>query len=229
MDSFDIKLEKRNAILKHRRRCKIANLLRLLEVCVVLIFISRLTIQFPAAVKNSGGYFRDLKVTLESPRFIFIVGNLIVIILFTNSGKFSSQDDTGKSSETDFYEEFLEKSEKSQAATLNYETEYREKQRKTEGTEHREKQKKQVRFKENTNTRAHRRSWSQNLRPVSSNKACHQVLRRSKMEKNQKLNDFSENSCPEDNMSSEEFRNIIEAFIERQKQFRKDEECSVLE
>ncbi|GLT30604.1 hypothetical protein SLA2020_053960 [Shorea laevis] len=229
MDSFDIKLEKRNAILKHRRRCKIANLLRLVEVCVVLIFISRLTIQFPAAVKNSGGYFRDLKVTLESPRFIFIIGNLIVIILFTNSGKFSSQDDTGKSSGADLYEDFLEKSETSQSATHNYETKYRQKQRKTEETGHREKQRKHVRFKENTNSREHRRSTSENQRQVSCNKACYQVHRLSKTEKIQKLNDSSENPCPEDDMSSEEFRNIIEAFIERQKQFRKDEECSALE
>ncbi|GLT86201.1 hypothetical protein SLE2022_043570 [Rubroshorea leprosula] len=233
MDAFDIRLEKKNAILKHRRRCKIANLLRFFEVCVVLILISRFTVQFPVAVKNSGGYFRDLTVALVSPRFVFVVGNLIVITLFAKSGHFSGGDSNGKRSGNDLYEEFLERSEKSQAAIDRYETEYREKQRKTEETEYR---KKRSNSEESTNnitiwreTKDYRRCQSENMKRDKS----YQRLRRSETEKYPKLNDSDEktvkNSYPEDNMSSEEFRYTIEAFIERQKRFRMDEEYSVFE
>ncbi|XWS40055.1 hypothetical protein CRYUN_Cryun18bG0107900 [Craigia yunnanensis] len=227
MDAFDIKLEKRNAILKHRQSCKIANLLRFVEVCAVLVLISRFTIQLPVAVKNSGEYFRGLSVVLVSPRFVFIVGNAIIITLFAKAGQFSAQDSASKSSGTDLYEEFVEKSEKSQAIH-RYEIEYREKQSKNivgeEGIV-------SLNVHTSKGTKNYKRSQSENLKSVNCNKACRK-LRRLESEKYRKDNDSDEkmvkSSYPEDGMSSEQFRNTVEAFIARQKKLLREEEYSVI-
>ena len=224
MDTFDIKLEKRNAILKHRQLCKIANLLRFVEVCVVLVWISRFTTHLPVAVKNSGEYFRGLSVVLVSPRFVFIVGNAIVITLFAKAGQFSAQDST---SGTDLYEEFVEKSEKSQAIQ-RYEIENREKQSKKSVDEEKIVS---LNVHASKGTKNCRRTQSENLKRVNCNKACQQ-LRRVESEKYKKHNDPDEkmvkSSCPEDGMSSEQFRNTVEAFIARQKKLLREEEYSVI-
>ncbi|KAK6240915.1 protein of unknown function DUF4408 - like 2 [Theobroma cacao] len=227
MDTFDIKLEKRNAILKHRQLYNIANLLRFVEFCVVLVLISRFTTQLPVAVKNSGRYFRGLSVVLVSPRFVFIVGNVIVITLFAKAGQFSAQDSTAKSSGTDLYQEFVEKSEKSQAIHRF-------------GIEHIEKQSKKSVVEEkivslnvhtSKGTKQYKRSQSENLKRVNCNEASQQ-LRRLESEKYRKHNDSDQtmvtSSYPEDGMSSEQFRDAVEAFIARQKKLLREEEYTVI-
>ncbi|KAI4298319.1 hypothetical protein L6164_031893 [Bauhinia variegata] len=117
MDSFNfgnLQEEKANAILKYRQLRKFASLFRFIELCVVLVLISRLSIQLPVAVRSSGDYFRNLSVLVISPRFVFVVGNVIIITLFAQSGHFSAQGSPSKSSESDFYEEFIQKSTKHQ-------------------------------------------------------------------------------------------------------------------
>ncbi|MED6169492.1 hypothetical protein PIB30_021789 [Stylosanthes scabra] len=110
MDSFsfhNLQAEKANAFLKNRKLRRITGMLRFLEVCVVLVLISRLSLRLPVAVKNSGEYFRDLSVFVNSPRFVFFVGNAIIITLFAQSGQFSSQGSRRNDSEEDLYHEFL--------------------------------------------------------------------------------------------------------------------------
>ncbi|XWS54935.1 hypothetical protein CRYUN_Cryun10bG0132200 [Craigia yunnanensis] len=227
MDTFDIKFEKRNAILKHRQLCKIANLLRFVEFCVVLVLISWCTTQLPVAVKNSGEYIRGLSVVLVSPRFVFIVGNAIVITLFAKAGQFSAQDSASKSSGTDLYEEFVEKSEKSQAIH-RCEIEYREKQSKKIVGEERIVS---LNVHTSKGTKNYRRSQSEHLKWVNCKKACQQ-LRRLESEKYRKDNDSDEkmvnSSYSEDGMSSEQFRNTVEAFIAWKKKLLREEEYSVI-
>ncbi|KAB1207303.1 hypothetical protein CJ030_MR7G011624 [Morella rubra] len=106
MDSFNfcnIKVENANAMLRDRQLQKILNLCRAIEVCVVLVLISRLTMQLPRAVKNSNG-----------PCFLFVVGNAIIITLFAESGQFSARDPTAKTSAYDLYEELLKNGKKNQ-------------------------------------------------------------------------------------------------------------------
>ncbi|KAJ6896678.1 hypothetical protein NC651_022766 [Populus alba x Populus x berolinensis] len=224
MDSFNItsiKIEKAKAIKKQRKIQKIASLFRLIEIGVVLALISRFSIQLPVAVKNSSEYFKDLTVILASPRFVFVLGNMIVITLFAKSGQFSGQDSNRKNPSTDLYDEFVEKSEKSQE-THQYEAECRE------------KQVTYVEYKvtEDTSTSLERkkyhRSQSEKLeRPDSSRE-----LRRSATDKCWKTIDSAEesekSSSPEDKMSNDEFRSTIEAFIARQKRFLIDEENSYI-
>ncbi|KDP41769.1 hypothetical protein JCGZ_26787 [Jatropha curcas] len=233
--SFDnIKLKKANALKKHRQLQKIANFFRFIEVCIVLALISRFSIRLPVAVKNSSEYFKDLTVILVSPRFVFVLGNVIVITLFAKSGQFSSQDSTGKNSRTDIYEEFLQKSERSHGMHL-YEPQNKAKQSINRG--------KQGACVQHTvtgeETRAaleiknYQRSQSEKLLiKANPNKSCRE-LRRSATEKFKENVESSEGwvkiSYPEDSMSNEEFRCTVEAFIARQKRFRRDEETYVLE
>lgn len=198
-------------------------MLRFVEVFVVLVLISKLTINFPVAVKNSGGCFRDLSVSLVSPRFVFIVGNLIVITLFAKSGQFSGQNSTGKGSGNDLYEEFLNRSEKNQAIH-HYRTEYLQKQRKTEQKQGKPEGKRSNSEVDSVKIKNYQRSSSEKMIRPRSNKP----LRRSETVKFEKSSDLSRktvrDSYPEDHMSNEEFQNIIESFIERQKRFLRDEE-----
>lgn len=103
------KAEKSNKVQKHRHLRKIANLFRYLEMCVVLILISRLSFQqLPLALKNSSEYFRGFAV---GPGFVFLVGNIIIITLIAQSGHFSQHDPAKRrSSEHDLYLEFLKNS-----------------------------------------------------------------------------------------------------------------------
>ncbi|KAJ6716793.1 TRANSMEMBRANE PROTEIN [Salix koriyanagi] len=224
MDSFNttnIRVEKAKSIKKHRKIQKIASLFRLIEIGAVLALISRFSIQLPVAVRNSSEYFKDLTVILVSPRFVFVLGNMIIITLFAKSGQFSSQHSNGKNPSSDLYDEFVEKSEKSQE-THQYEAECIEKQvtyveyKVTEDTSTSLKRKK------------YHRSQSEKLERPDSGRE----LRRSATDKCRKTIDSGKGSeksfSPEDKMSNDEFRSTIEAFIARQKRFRIDEENSYI-
>ncbi|KAE8672852.1 putative Defensin-like protein [Hibiscus syriacus] len=215
MDAFDIKLEKRNAMSKQHQLCKVANLLRFVEVCVLLVLISRFTTHLPVAF---GKYFRGLSVLLVSPRFVFVVGNVIVITLFAKAGQFSA-------SRTDLYEEFVEAREKNHSVH-RYET---ERKSVPSGEE-----KRIISLNVNTpkGTKSMRRTKSENLKRKSDHKQHCNQLQRLGSEKYVKHGDPEEepakSSCPEDGMSNEQFRNTIEAFIARQKKLLREEEYSVI-
>ncbi|KAJ0076585.1 hypothetical protein Patl1_36464 [Pistacia atlantica] len=222
MDSFEIKnikLGKANGVAKKPQFRKIASLFRVIEICVLLVVVARIFAYLPLAVK-------DLTDVLVSTRFVFIIGNLIVVILFAKSGQFSAQDSTRKNPRKDYFEEFLEKGEKIQN-THRYEVKYREKQSicaenvVSEGTH--------TSFKSNS----YRRSQSEKFKRVNSDKSCRELRRSAtateKCRKSTNSGDKSaKNSYPEDNMSNEEFRRTIEAFIARQQRFRMEEEYSVI-
>ncbi|KAJ4716547.1 tRNA-methyltransferase non-catalytic subunit trm6MTase subunit [Melia azedarach] len=223
MDSFEInniKLGKANAMMKHRQYQKMAKLFRIIEISVILVLLSRFSSQLPLAVKNSGEYFKELMIFLVSPRFVFILGNAIVGILFAKSGQFSTQDSAGKDSCNDLYKEFIDKSTKTQNIH-RYEVGDTEKQ--SLCTE------KVVSDLAHTSCeiKSYRRSQSENLKRVSFDKSCRE-LRRSGTEMYSKNTNSGgklvNNSYPEDEMSNEEFRNKIEAFIARQQKFRMEEE-----
>ncbi|KAG2705673.1 hypothetical protein I3760_05G067300 [Carya illinoinensis] len=222
MDSFNfysIKAEKANALmLRHRQLQKIANLCRVIEVCVVLVLISRLSMQLALAVKNSTGYFRDVKLVLLSPRFVFFVGNVIIITLFAKSGQFSARDSTTKTSGFDLYEEFIKKSEKinrkthpdetpkldehsnisDESAVRNYRTVECYSQYSNGGT---------------LCEKSSREGQEKGKCRESATRCCE------KLEKS---------SYPENEMSSEEFQRKVEAFIAWHQRLRREEEDSVL-
>ncbi|KAK8518759.1 hypothetical protein V6N13_017969 [Hibiscus sabdariffa] len=214
MDAFDIKLENRNVISKQHQLCNMANLLRFFEVCILLVLISRFTTCLPVAFRNSGEYLRGLSVVLVSPRFVFVVGNAIIITLFVKAGQFTTP-------KNDLYEEFVEKSEKIHT-THRYETERKRVPRAEE--------KKIVSFNVNISTerKNFRRTKSENLKLMKNGKQYCNQLQRSGSENIVKCADpkreSAKNLCPEDGMSNEQFRDTVEAFIARQKKLLREEE-----
>ncbi|KAM1264521.1 hypothetical protein ACFX2J_034312 [Malus domestica] len=226
MDSinfYDIKAEKANAILKYRQLRKIAKLFRLIEVLAVLLLLSRFSVQLPQAVKNSASYFKDISGFMVSPRFVFVVGNVIVIILYAKSGRFSAKDSSTDSSGGDLYEEFVQNSEKNQKLRGDG-IEYQAIKKRPEDSIVSEQAPHTSEVKKFT------RSQSENLERAVCKSSRH-LLKRSETEK------FKENvqsggklvgsEYPEDGMSNEEFRSKVESFIARQQKFRLQEEFSV--
>ncbi|KAI9116276.1 hypothetical protein K1719_012443 [Acacia pycnantha] len=92
MDSFNLaNLKAKKVIAMKQQKLRwISNLFRLVEVCFVLILISRISFHVPVAVKNSSDYFRGFSIFMVSPPFVFLMGNAIIITLFAESGQFSA-------------------------------------------------------------------------------------------------------------------------------------------
>ncbi|KAL0384067.1 UNVERIFIED_CONTAM: hypothetical protein Sradi_2801000 [Sesamum radiatum] len=210
MDSFkfhDIKLEKANAISRYHRIQRITTLFRFLELFLFLIILSSI---------SCTQYFRGISsATLISPRFVFILGNAIVILLFLISGQFP-----GKKGEktTDFYDEYVQKCRGNQQTCIKQE------EKALNGYKN-----VSVCFDEKKMSR----SQSQNLERAVHGEERRRDLRRSMSGKCRKGvhsgRKAAEVAAPvssyaEDRMSSEEFRRTVEAFIARQQRFLREEE-----
>jgi len=203
---FNLQAEKANAILKHRKLQRVTTLLRLFEVCVVLVLISRLSLKLPVVVRNSSEYLRDVSVFVNSHYFVFVIGNVIVITLFAqgfgkNVPKELEQDD--------IYEKLVHKS-------VNHEEKERiiKDDRIVEegGSLEQQKMKREVK-------KSYRRCETEIL------KKRRRVLRRCESENERKIiqaatpaveEEMVRISYPEDEMSNDEFRRIVEAFIAKQ-------------
>ncbi|XP_004500801.1 uncharacterized protein [Cicer arietinum] len=236
-----LKTEKANKVQKHRQLRKIANLFRYVEMCVVLVLISRLSFQqLPLALKNSSEYFREFTV---SPRFVFLIGNIIIVTLFAQSGHFSPQDsDKSKGSEEhDFYLEFLKNStmyhkiqvvdQKKMRIKVENNIKGRringcmmkisEKESKKSGDDDdngvKLEEKQGIKTETSLELKEYRRCQSEItiVGGVNSNdKKDERALQRCESEKSSLC------SYPEDGMSSDEFRQTVEAFIARQQKLR---------
>lgn len=112
MDSINVvnlKIEKANAIKRFNRLRKIATFFRIIEIVFVFVIISKLSVQFPVKFNISGEYFWKIYSALFGPRFVFVIGNVIVITLFLKSGWNSNSGSNPNQNSTDFYTEYLEK------------------------------------------------------------------------------------------------------------------------
>ncbi|WOK99254.1 hypothetical protein Cni_G07966 [Canna indica] len=89
-----------------RRLWKFATLLRCLEAFFALLLLSWFSAQLPA------GFLRHLASALLSPRFVFLLGNAIVLLLLAESGRLlpSSTSPKPSSSSSDLHKESLETS-----------------------------------------------------------------------------------------------------------------------
>ncbi|KAL1544241.1 hypothetical protein AAHA92_21117 [Salvia divinorum] len=175
MDSikFDnIKMEKANTISRYRSVKRITTLFRVVELLVFAIVVSRFS-----TAKLSGEYFRSISVALISPRFVFLLGNAIVLILFFKSGQLSAQDGEGIA---DFYDEFVEKCRKNEEKKVFDDCK------------------------------------------VISTKMCRSSSEKLAVHGGRKLTRSKTEAAEE--MSSEEFRRTVEAFIARQQRFLREED-----
>ncbi|XP_059642460.1 uncharacterized protein LOC132284377 [Cornus florida] len=243
MDGFhfdNLKVEKANAMLRYRRLREIAKLFRFVELCIALVFLSWTSARLPFAVRISGEYFRQLIAIIVSPTFIFVLGNMIVITLIAKSSRFSAKTPISEHSETDLYDEFIRNSEN----RINFRSENF-----TPVTEPEEivYQDKQIICEANTvitpnsdangltkatdtisESKAYRRSQSENLKRENSEKPCGK-FRRSETEKCRKLESSGEIPAETvDKLSNEEFQRTIEEFIAKQVRFRQEEKMAIV-
>ncbi|KAI4367665.1 hypothetical protein MLD38_023375 [Melastoma candidum] len=188
---------------------EIGSLIRVVEICIVLIFVSRFSTELPGAVMNSGEYLRVFKFVLVSPQFVFVIGNAIIITLFVKSRQLSAHE-PGK--RNDDYTEFVEQSVK------------------VRGQEHHHSvivfQDKETILEEVRKVPAkdYKRTRSEDLRRDQAAKP-QRALQRSESE------GFvleKKGGLVKDKMSNEEFRRTVEAFIERQQRFLREEEHAVM-
>lgn len=202
-----VKAEKANAIPRHQRVKRITTLFRIVELLIFLItIISTFSTHFTFSFTQ---YLRGISATLISPRFVFLLGNAIVILLFFISGPFSPQ--KGEKG-TDFYDEYVKKCRINQQQTVTCSNKYKDNCSST--VVPRDEKKIMMRSQSETNLER-RRSSSADLRR-SMSQQCRKSVgcgRRA----------AAGGGFP-DEMSSEEFRQTVEAFIARQQRFLREEE-----
>ncbi|KAG0458268.1 hypothetical protein HPP92_023425 [Vanilla planifolia] len=83
-----VKLEKQMAMRRFRRLRQIGRLLRCIEAAAAVLLLSYSSAYIPTAARNSGEFLRRAAAFFVSPRFVFLLGNAIVLVLF-KSGHFS--------------------------------------------------------------------------------------------------------------------------------------------
>ncbi|XP_057728012.1 uncharacterized protein LOC130943935 [Arachis stenosperma] len=228
MGSLKHRKGKFHTILKHHHLRTIATLFHYAEFCVVLVLIFRLSIKLPMALKNSSEYLGGFVVT---PRFVFLLGNFIIVALFVQSGHFSSNGSSTQSSETVLYEEFIQKCSSYKNKEIQERTESIKHNQNVDAKRvslrcneiHGEKITKTVICLEEK--KEYRRCRSDILRHVEREEPRH-VLYRCESVKNRGNVGIS-GSYPEDGMSNDEFRRTIEAFIARQQRLRRQEQCVI--
>lgn len=212
--SFDIKMEKANAIFKYRRLQKITTLFRFMEAFAFLLMISRFSYQLPFSVKVSGDYFRGITFTVLSPKFVFVIGNVIILILFLKSRVAENSDGNGKA---DLFYEYVKSCERSivnttiVASTSTSIVTVPSNKRKI--CRSRSENPIRAKCKENKTHRELRRSVTEISRSKSFGHGCSDTA-------------AMEKRCVKDELSSEDFRRTVEAFIARQQKILRDEEFS---
>ncbi|KAJ0971649.1 hypothetical protein J5N97_019608 [Dioscorea zingiberensis] len=99
-----IKAEKQSAMRRYHRMRKIGRTIRSLEVCAAMMIILWTSPRLPAAARVSGDVLRAAASAILSPRFVFLIGNAIVLVLFVKSGNVGGSPPAG----SDLRDEYLE-------------------------------------------------------------------------------------------------------------------------
>ncbi|XP_015159779.1 uncharacterized protein [Solanum tuberosum] len=198
LNFHNIKSEKANAMIRYKKRQRVTMLFRFIEFCIFFVVISRFSTQ-----KLPEGF----DVTFISPRFVFVLINAIVIILFFKSGQDGSMDNV----KFDLYDEYMQK------YSMNKEAYYEESKKQS--------------------IVAERRLEKRIHRSHSENSLCLPHDERKRMMRSATVGCLKNidtdtvkptTSYPEDGMSNVEFRKTIQAFIARQQRLLKEEELDIL-
>ncbi|KAI3461935.1 hypothetical protein Pfo_018598 [Paulownia fortunei] len=208
---------------------KIKKLFRIIEIFLILVFLTSASIRLPFAIKITGEYFRQLISVVVSPLFIFLLGNVIVLSLFLKSRHLFPQDEHSQISiEThlEICQEFITNRDDCTHFTLESFLQ----------PEEVVFQDKQTIF-EVTKVKALKRSQSENLRrgkglEEDNCSSCGKQLQRSETEKLRRVADGGEVALEAvemvDELSNEEFQSAIEAFIAKQIKFHQQEKLAIV-
>ncbi|KAK1298680.1 hypothetical protein QJS10_CPB14g00040 [Acorus calamus] len=214
---FDmVKAEKAIAMRRYRRLQKLRNLFRAAELLSAVILLSWFSARIPFVLRISGDYLRRLSAVLVSPRFVFLLGNAIVLTLFAKSGHLNSSSDAAGTG--DLYSEFINRQKPSPPppAAAPEEIVYHDKGVCEESVSPVPDQR-----------RPYGRSLSE--RAADNVKESRKDLRRSETDIGRKTAAVErEEKDAVVEMSNEEFRRKIEAFIAKQIKFQMDESLAVV-
>ncbi|KAG6577225.1 hypothetical protein SDJN03_24799, partial [Cucurbita argyrosperma subsp. sororia] len=198
-----------------------AKFFRFIEFCFLLVFISWTLSRLPIAVRISSEYFGKLLGFIASPLFGFLLCNAIIVALVAKPSQFS-----GHSAETErIYENLIEKSgsrdlpdslaERDSSIAEEVEIVYQDKQIIVESesvVDH---------------PKVILRSLSEKLtRECVTTQS--EKLRRSETEKCRNLEHSHDILFFQEDLSNEEFQKKIEAFIAKEKKFRREESCAIV-
>lgn len=206
MKSFDIKIEKTNSISRFQRLQKVTTLFRFVEMFIFLIMISGSSSQFPSAIKVSYDYFREIAFTLLNPKFVFVIGNVIILILFLKSRVVENDDISNE--KTDLCYDYVTiatpvtPTPVSASAPIS------------------------TRVIVSNNKRKIRRSRSEDPKIVKceNNKTRRELRRCLTNISTSEDPGMMEKSCVKDELSCEDFRRTVDGFIARQQKMLRDEE-----
>ncbi|XP_051132430.1 uncharacterized protein LOC127252335 [Andrographis paniculata] len=215
----NIRVEKAKAIAKYRMLQRLTSLFRYLELFVFLILLSRFSGGMLSLVNHN--IFKELAATLISPRFVFLLGNAIVIALFFMSGGFSTLN--GDKS-LDLYDEYVQKCQgQGRGSNSNSNSIISNQMMKSSDA---------YSYRYAHSKRKMKRCKSQNLEAVARRDEQHRELRRNLTEIPHRTSSSGSSSTAkrrvagayaEDEMSGDEFRRTVEAFIARQQRFLREE------
>lgn len=231
MEGFDfddnvMMAERSSSMLRFCGLREIKKLFRIMEIFLVLLFLTWASNRLPFAVRISGEYFRQIVNIVHSHLFIFFLGNVIVLILFFKSRNLFLQHDFQNISEThmEFCQEFIKNSYghthfAAESSPQPEEIVYQDKQT----------------ILEVTRVKVHRRSQSENFRRkkvLEEDKNCGsrgKQLRRSETERQRRVEEVAaKNAEMVDELSNEEFHRAIEAFIAKQIKFHQEEKLAIV-
>ncbi|KAJ8442549.1 hypothetical protein Cgig2_026491 [Carnegiea gigantea] len=222
MESYEIdviKMEKLKAMRRYRTFRKMATIVRAFEIFIAIMIvswsISSVSAYMPAAVEFAGKFLRRISSLFFSPHFVFVLGNVIVITLFAKSTDRTSscENFAGDVLSGDVLVEERE-SEKENSVAVNEtvtvpdeEEEEKESERKTYG----------------------RTRSSLEIVIVDEKEKKKKELRRSETEPRRKMGNRESTTAKRtrvyevDELSNDEFRRKVEAFIEKQQRLLREE------
>ncbi|KAJ0600661.1 hypothetical protein HanOQP8_Chr03g0104291 [Helianthus annuus] len=190
-------MSKTTAISNNHRLHKITTLIRFTETFFLLIIISNFSSQLPSTLKLAGDYLHSSSLTIFTPKFVFLIGNLIILILFLRSRVVEHVEHKDEIGDGDLCYEYIKMCDRSVvSAPVNAGVVSDD-----------------VRIC---------RSKSENLMSVRGGKR--RELRRSVTEIG--LKSDGGRAAVKEELSCEDFRRTVEAFIARQQKILRDEELS---
>ncbi|XP_009621742.1 uncharacterized protein [Nicotiana tomentosiformis] len=234
------------AILKLGSLKCVGKVLRIVELCFVLLLLLWISTRLPFAVKISGEYFRQLVDVILSPCFIFILCNFIVLTLLLKSGGRLSGDYSStfrNVDETELYDSFLENTEFSSnfsSEKEDLEIVYEDKQMifekssvKNEESRGSDEEAETIKINAMESKGPMRRTQSENLDRKSVEEICVKFQRsetekRLKVENSGEVSPSTETAYGVDELSNEEFQKAIEKFIAKQVKFHQQEKLAIV-
>ncbi|KAL8098493.1 uncharacterized protein LOC141685396 [Apium graveolens] len=239
-----LKIEKANAIARYQRFRNLAKLLQFLQLVLLLAFLSWSSTRIPDAVKTfkiSGKYVAKFSTYVSNPHVIFLIGNAIVLALYVLSRHIHEENSSTTSVSYDDYENTKTKLSIAITAEVEAPVEMIEEDKQIEAPAVETiEEDKQIVCKESSNVIDEKESQVVEKAPLirikNLNRTMSEKLQQAKPRKefrrsetqvrrvvvengHQRMSRNLSKFETVDTLSNEDFRLTVEAFIEKQQNF----------